>query len=194
MRWMKSCLFSLLMVLVFAFAFSSTVLADDIDDTGGTDGGGSGTNVYTFYYSYDSSKDAIVLTVNTKRPINSFGNTTSHTFTSPSDNTYIPSSNPVLGSSLEGAIATMNAAGGYDLDTATVKAKLNELGYYDGGNGIWRRTGGYLTYIDAKKIRPTKHTVHYDANGGTGAPSDQTKKQGVTLTLRTEADTYRLYF
>lgn len=189
MRWMKSCLFSLLMVLVFAFAFSSTVLADDIDDTGGTDGGGSGTNVYTFYYSYDSSKDAIVLTVNTKRPINSFGNTTSHTFTSPSDNTYIPSSNPVLGSSLEDAIATMNAAGGYDLDTATVKAKLNELGYYDGGNGIWRRTGGYLTYIDAKKIRPTKHTVHYDANGGTGAPSDQTKKQGVTLTLRTKKPT-----
>ena len=60
MQRIKSVVFSLLMVFVFAFAFSSTVLADDIDDTGGTDGGGSGTNIYTFYYNYDSSKDAII--------------------------------------------------------------------------------------------------------------------------------------
>ena len=177
------------MVFVFAFAFSSTVLADDIDDTGGTDGGGSGTNVYTFYYKYNSSRDAIELTVKCKNPINSFGNSTSHTFTSASDDTYIPSSNPQLGTSLESAIASMNSHGGYDLDVSDVKEKLNELGYYDGGNGIWRRTGGYLTYIDAVKIRPMKHTVHYDANGGTGAPSDQTKKQGKTLTLRTKKPT-----
>ena len=142
MQRIKLVVFSLLLVFVFAFAFSSTVLADDIDDTGGTDGGGSGTNTYTFYYNYDSSKDAIVLTVNTKRPINSFGNTTSHTFTGTSDDTYIPSSNPQLGGSLEDAISTMNAVGGYDLDISTVKSKLNEIGYYDGGNGIWRRTGG----------------------------------------------------
>jgi len=184
MRWIKAMFATLLLAMSVVIAVPSTVLADDVGDTGGTDGGGSGTNVYTFNYSYDSGKDAIVLTVNTERPINSFGNTTSHTFGSASDNTYIPSSNPRLGTSLESAIATMNAAGGYNLDVSTVKAKLNSLGYYDGGNGIWRRSGGYLTYIDAVKIRPKKHTVHYDANGGTGAPADQTKQEGVTLTLR----------
>lgn len=189
MRKVIKMFLSLVLVIGLAFAFSSTVLADDIDDTGGTDGGGSGTNVYTFYYGYDSSKDAIVLTVNCLRPINDFGNSTSHTFSSASDNTYIPSSNPRLGSSLEAAILAMDIYGGYELDITDVKSKLNALGYYDGGNGIWRRSGGYLTYIDAKKIRPTKHTVHYDANGGTGAPADQTKKQGKTLTLRTKKPT-----
>ena len=38
MQRIKSVVFSLLMVFVFAFAFSSTVLADDVGDTGGTDG------------------------------------------------------------------------------------------------------------------------------------------------------------
>jgi len=189
MRRIIKFLFSLVVVLGLMLSFSTTAFADDIDDTGGTDGGGSGTNVYTFYYAYDSSKDAIVLTVNCLRPINDFGNSTSHTFSSASDSTYIPSSNPRLGSSLESAISAMNSAGGYELNISDVKAKLNNLGYYDGGNGIWRRSGGYLTYIDAKKIRPTKHTVHYDANGGTGAPADQTKKQDVTLTLRTKKPT-----
>ena len=189
MRRIIKFLFSLVVVLGLMLSFSTTAFADDIGDTGGTDGGGSGTNVYTFYYAYDSSKDAIVLTVNCLRPINDFGNSTSHTFSSASDSTYIPSSNPRLGSSLESAISAMNSAGGYELNISDVKAKLNNLGYYDGGNGIWRRSGGYLTYIDAKKIRPTKHTVHYDANGGTGAPADQTKKQDVTLTLRTKKPT-----
>ena len=189
MRKVIKMFLSLVLVIGLAFMFSSTALADDIDDTGGTDGGGSGTNIYTFYYKYNSSDDAIELTVKCKNPINSFGNSTSHTFSSESDDTYIPSSNPQLGSSLESAISSMNSHGGYDLDVSDVKEKLNELGYYDGGNGIWRRSGGYLTYIDAKKIRPTKHTVHYDANGGTGAPADQTKKQDVTLTLRTKKPT-----
>lgn len=183
MRIKKSILVLFVMFLM-SFGFSITAYADDVGDTGGTDGGGSGTNVYTFYYSYDAGKDAIVLTVNCLRPINDFGNSTSHTFSSVSDNTYIPSSNPRLGSSLESAISAMDSYGGYNLSVSDVKAKLNALGYYDGGNGIWRRSGGYLTYIDAVKIRPKKHTVHYDANGGTGAPADQTKKEGITLTLR----------
>lgn len=189
MRWMKRIVCTLMLVVGMMLSFSTTAFADDVGDTGGTDGGGSGTNVYTFYYSYDSGKDAIVLTVNCLHPINDFGNSTSHTFGSASDSTYIPSSNPRLGSSLESAISAMNSAGGYNLSISDVKAKLNNLGYYDGGNGIWRRTGGYLTYIDAVKIRPKKHTVHYDANGGTGAPSDQTKQEGITLTLRTKKPT-----
>jgi uncharacterized repeat protein (TIGR02543 family) len=32
---------------------------------------------------------------------------------------------------------------------------------------------------------PTTYTVHYNANGGTGAPASQTKTHGVALTLRT---------
>ena len=136
MRKIIKLLFSLAVVVGMILSFSTTAYADDIGDTGGTDGGGSGTNVYTFYYAYDSSKDAIVLTVNCLRPINDFGNSTSHTFSSASDSTYIPSSNPRLGSSLESAISAMNSAGGYDLNTSDVKSKLNALGYYDGGNGI----------------------------------------------------------
>lgn len=165
---------------------SSSVVAyaDDIGDTGDTGQGDiTGSNVYTFYYSYDSSLDAIVLTVRTKNPIKSFGNTTSHTFSSPYDNTVLNTSNPQLGSSLESAIATMNSVGGYNLSASDAKAKLNALRYYDSGNGIWKYNGGYLTYVSAVKIRPQKHTVHYDANGGSGAPGDQTKNQGVTLTL-----------
>lgn len=180
----KKGLSYILLLLVLLFSSSVVAYADDIGDTGDTDQGDiTGSNVYTFYYSYDSGADAIVLTVRTKNPIKGFGNTTSHTFSSPYDNTVLNTSNPQLGSSLEGAIATMNSVGNYNLSASDAKAKLNALGYYDSGNGIWKYNGGYLTYVSAVKIRPQKHTVHYDANGGSGAPGDQTKNQGVTLTL-----------
>lgn len=180
----KKGLCCILLLLVMLLSSSVVAYADDIGDTGDTGQGDiTGSNVYTFYYSYDSSLDAIVLTVRTKNPIKSFGNTTSHTFSSPYDNTVLNTSNPQLGSSLESAIATMNSVGGYNLSASDAKAKLNALRYYDSGNGIWKYNGGYLTYVSAVKIRPQKHTVHYDANGGSGAPGDQTKNQGVTLTL-----------
>lgn len=180
----KKGLYCILLLLVMILSSSVVAYADDIGDTGDTDQGDvTGSNVYTFYYSYDSGADAIVLTVRTKNPIKSFGNTTSHTFSSPYDNTVLNTSNPQLGSSLESAISTMNSVGGYNLSASDAKAKLNALGYYDSGNGIWKYNGGYLTYVSAVKIRPQKHTVHYDANGGSGAPGDQTKNQGVTLTL-----------
>lgn len=180
----KKGLCCILLLLVMLLSSSVVAYADDIGDTGDTDQGDvTGSNVYTFYYSYDSGADAIVLTVRTKNPIKGFGNTCSHTFSSPSDTTVLNTSNPQLGSSLESAIATMNSVGGYNLSASDAKAKLNALGYYDSGNGIWKYSGGYLTYVSAVKIRPQKHTVHYDANGGSGAPGDQTKNQGVTLTL-----------
>ena len=184
MQRFKKGLSCMLLLLVLLFSTSVVAYADDIGDTGDTDQGDvTGSNVYTFYYSYDSGADAIVLTVRTKNPIKGFGNTCSHTFSSPSDTTVLNTSNPQLGSSLESAIATMNSIGGYNLSASDAKAKLNALGYYDSGNGIWKYNGGYLTYVSAVKIRPQKHTVHYDANGGSGAPGDQTKNQGVTLTL-----------
>lgn len=181
----KRIFLGILLMIVCVFSSQSIAFADDIGDTGDTDQGNiGGSNVYTFYYSYNASVDAIVLTVNTKNPIKGFGNTCSHTFLSPSDSTVLNTSNPQLGGSLESAISAMNSAGGYNLAAADAKAKLGALGYYDNGNGIWKTSGGYLTYVSAVQIRPQKHTVHYDANGGSGAPSDQTKEQGVTLTLR----------
>lgn len=142
-----------------------------------------GTNVYTFSYLYRSDLDAIVLRVDLKSPIASFGNTTTHTFESPGDDLVLHTKYPRLGSSLESAIEAMNTSGGYNLSVDDVKAKLIALGFYDKGNGVWKNDGGYLTYISAVKIRPQKHTVTYNANGGTGAPGNQTKNQGVTLTL-----------
>lgn len=181
----KRIFLGILLMIVCVFSSQSIAFADDIGDTGDTDQGNiGGSNVYTFYYSYNASVDAIVLTVNTKNPIKGFGNTCSHTFLSPSDSTVLNTSNPQLGGSLESAISAMNSAGGYNLSASDAKAKLGALGYYDNGNGIWKTSGGYLTYVSAVQIRPQKHTVHYDANGGSGAPSDQTKEQGVTLTLR----------
>ena len=187
MKWIKQIFLGLLLLMTTTMTIPTTAYADGIGDTGGTDIGDiGGTNVYTFSYSYDAGADAIKLTVTTLRPLNSFGGTTSHTFNSPSDQTVLNTQNPRLGSSLDSAIATMNAVGGYNLSVASAKAALNGLGYYDGGNGIWRRSGGYLTYVSAVKIRPQKHTVHYNANGGSGAPGDQEKTYGSPMWLSTQ--------
>lgn len=179
-------------MFVMALLLSSTTVAyaDDIGAGGTGEGDGSGgSNVYTFSYLYAASSDSIQLKVDTKYPIKSFGNTTSHTFTSPSDNITLYTQNPRLGSSLDGAISSMISQGGYNFTVAEVKEKLNALGYYDKGNGVWKYDGGYLTYISAIKIRPKNHTVAYDANGGTGLPGNQTKTENVTLTLSSKKPT-----
>ena len=184
MSWIKKIMLCMMMVLCFAIGTSSVVLADDVGDTGSTEQGNiGGTNVYTFSYLYREDLDAIVLKVDTKVAVSSFGNTTTHTFESPDDDLVLHTKYPRLGSSLESAIEAMNTAGGYNLSVDDVKAKLISLGFYDKGNGVWKNDGGYLTYISAVKIRPKKHTVTYNANGGTGAPGNQTKNEGVTLTL-----------
>lgn len=178
--------------LALLLSVNTVVFADDIG-AGGTDQGetSGGTNVYTFSYIYDSANDAIELRVDTKYPLNSFGGTTSHTYTSMSDQTVLYTNYPQLGSSLEGAISNMISSGGYNFTVSEVKSKLNDLGYYDKGNGVWKYNGGYLTYVSATKIRPEpkKHTVSYDANGGTGSPGNQTKTENVTLTLSSKKPT-----
>ena len=184
MNKVKKILSSLVLMICLSLGMAITVYADSIDDVGGTGQGNiGGTNVYTFSYIYRADLDAIVLRVDLKVAIESFGGTTTHIYESPYDNLELHTQNPRLGSSLESAIEAMNAAGGYNLSVADAKAKLGQLGYYDKGNGVWKYDGGYLTYISAVKIRPQKHTVTYNANGGTGAPGNQTKNQGVTLTL-----------
>lgn len=176
---------TMLCCIAFMASASVTVFADGIGDTGDTGQGNiGGSNVYTFYYYYNSASDAIELTVVTKNPIASFGNTNSHTYSSPYDGVVLNTSNPRLGRSLDDAISDMIRIGGYQMSVADAKSELNSLGYYDKGNGIWKYNGGYLTYISAVKIRKQTHTVSYDANGGSGAPSSQTKTEGVNLTLR----------
>lgn len=184
MNWKSKILLCFGIIIGMLACIHTTVFADDVGDTGGTGQGDiTGTNVYTFNYIYDSSRDAIELQVVTKNPISSFGNTNSHTYTSPSDQLVLHTQNPICGNTIDNAIATMNAVGGYNLSVSDVKAKLNALGYYDKGNGVWKYNGGYLTYVSAVKIRPKVHTVHYEANGGIGAPGNQTKTEGVQMNL-----------
>lgn len=181
---MRKYLLLVMTALLLLLPCSMTVYADSIGGTGDTDQGDkTGSNVYTFYYYYNSSHDAIELTVNTKNPIKGFGNTTSHTYSSPSDGTVLNTANPQLGRSLESAIADMNSVGGYNLSATDAKAALNGLGYYDKGNGVWKYSGGYLTNVSAVKIRPKVHTVTYNANGGSGAPGNQTKTEGQQMYL-----------
>ena len=191
MKRRKKLCGGIILMLLMTFMFSMTALADTVGNAGGTGQGNiGGTNVYTFSYNYNRYNDAIELTVTTKNPTPPFGNTCSHTFSSPNDKTVLNTKNPRLGNSLDNAIVTMNQAGGYNLSIADVKSKLNGLGYYDKGNGIWCYNGGYLTYVSAVKIRPLmKHTISYDANGGSGAPGNQTKTQGSSLTLSTTTPT-----
>lgn len=175
----------IMLMLCFIVVRPITAYADNIGDTGDTDQGNiGGSNTYTFYYYYNASDNAIELTVKTKNPIKSFGNTTSHTYRSPSDNIVLNTQNPSLGRSLDDALSDLISMGGYNMTVAEAKNQLGALGYYDKGNGVWKTSGGYLTYVSADKIRKIEHTVAYDANGGTGAPASQTKKEGQTLTLR----------
>lgn len=184
MKWKNKLLLCIGIISCMLMGISITAYADDVGDTGGTGQGNiGGSNVYTFSYIYDSERDAIELRVDTKYALNSFGNTTSHTYTSPSDQIVLHTQNPICGNSIDNAIATMNAVGGYNLSVSDVKAALNKLGYYDKGNGVWKYDGGYLTYVSAVKIRPKVHTVTYSANGGTGAPGNQTKTEGVQMYL-----------
>ena len=97
----------LCLIGIFFLSVSSTMTAyaDSVSDAGGTGQGNiSGTNVYTFSYIYDSSIDAIVLKVETTKPVKAFGNTCTHTF-GPGDTTTLNTNYPQLGSSLESAIA-----------------------------------------------------------------------------------------
>lgn len=59
------------------------------------------------------------------------------------------------------------------------------------------RTTATVTFIQTKTIyaqwRLKTYTVHFDANGGTGAPADQTKTHGVTLTLSSTIPTRTNY-
>lgn len=175
----------LLLLAIISFTIlgvMATAFADSVDDVGGTGQGNiGGTNVYTFSYIYRADLDAIVLKVDAKQPF--YYGASTYTYESMDDKQVIHTKNPQLGSSLDSAVASMNASGGYNLSVDDVKAKLIELGYYDKGNGVWKTDDGYLTFISAVKIRPKVHTVTYNANGGTGAPSNQTKNGGVTLTL-----------
>ena len=51
--------------------------------------------------------------------------------------------------------------------------------------GSYTSNSSITLYAVWSENAPTTYSVYYNANGGSGAPSSQTKTQGVTLTLRT---------
>lgn len=55
--------------------------------------------------------------------------------------------------------------------------------------GSYTSNSSTTLYAVWSENAPTTYTVYYNANGGSGAPSSQTKTHGVTLTLRTGAPT-----
>ena len=57
---------------------------------------------------------------------------------------------------------------------------------------IYYNTSTYTTYVEAT-LPATTYTISYDANGGTGAPADQTKNEGEDLTLSTTIPTLTGY-
>lgn len=175
------------MLMIGILVKAIPAFADTIGNTGGTGAGGlSGSNSYTFNYIYDPVTDAIELNVVISQPLIEFGNTRSHTFTSMSDQITLHTRYPHLGASLESAITAMCQRGGYSLSHAYVRQALNNIGYYDSGNGIWRSAGGYLTYVSAVRVRPKIHTIVYQANGGSSAPGNQTKVEGSLIRLSSQ--------
>lgn len=164
------------------------VYADEVGAGGTTNGYVWGTNVYTFYYVYDSEADAIKLHIETLMNVSEFGGP-NYTYKGIDDHTPLFVNWPLLGHSLEDAIDDMCRIGGYNMSVSEVKSKLNALGYRDRGNGIWEWANGYMTYVVMSKIRPKEHTIAYDANGGTGAPGNQKKVEGETLYLSSKKPT-----
>jgi len=59
--------------------------------------------------------------------------------------------------------------------------------------GSYTDNAAVTLYAVWSENAPTTYSVYYNANGGTGAPSSQTKTHGVTLTLRTGIPTREGY-
>lgn len=56
---------------------------------------------------------------------------------------------------------------------------------------VWQNNPpGNLTRLTATLYHKSTYTISYDANGGTGAPSAQTKNEGVNLTLSSTTPSY----
>lgn len=80
---------------------------------------------------------------------------------------------------------TINVTRGTSQKTLTVMCKVYGSGIYSGSSSTAKTT----VTIPAK----TSYTVSYDANGGSGAPQNQTKWYGDTLKLSTTVPTRALY-
>lgn len=159
----------LVIISVTAFAEGETFTYESHDDIsgGGTEKGdtNSTSNVYTFNYDYDASYDAIVLTVNTKNPVKAFGNTTSHTFTE-NDDTVIYAKSPRVGRPLIKAIYSLIKVHNINMSVSDVISRINALGYFDDGNGIYRGGNGYLTWVKSSKVIDIKKDTTPSAPGG----------------------------
>jgi uncharacterized repeat protein (TIGR02543 family) len=74
---------------------------------------------------------------------------------------------------------------GWSASSSATTATYTAGGSYTGNVSV--------TLYAVWRYKPATYTVSYDANGGTGAPSRQTKTYGVTLTLTTLIPTRRNY-
>ena len=85
------------------------------------------------------------------------------------------------------------------LPTPTARTGYTFAGWWDatsGGNNLGSGTSSYTvqsTLTVYARWTPDTYTISYDANGGTGAPSDQTKTYGTTLTLSSTTPTRTNY-
>lgn len=68
---------------------------------------------------------------------------------------------------------------GLSVETTSISTALYVQSTYSGNSAQLKKTSGSNLTIST----PTKYTISYNANGGSGAPSKQTKYQGVTLKL-----------
>ena len=126
--------------------------SDDIKG-GGTDKGDTnkGKNHYRFDYVYDSGSDSICLVVTASLPVKAFGDKTTHIFHE-GDTTVIPSQNPSVGKTLYSAVIFLIRSHSINMTVDMVVSKLNDMGYYDDGTGIFRGNGGYLTWVSSTSI------------------------------------------
>ncbi len=67
-------------------------------------------------------------------------------------------------------------------DNNWIRVKANTPGTYKGVITLYLN-GHVLDFTEEITVNPQTYQVKYDANGGTGAPSAQTKTQGTALTL-----------
>ena len=75
-----------------------------------------------------------------------------------------------------------------NLDVGKYMAELQSYNSNYSQNGDWIHTVSDPTYFEV--VAPKKYTVSYNANGGTGAPDDQIKTEGIDLILSSTEPTH----
>lgn len=160
----------ILAAVLVLFLFPVTSFASNSGNAGSGTGRHNG-NVFTFYYDYDANQNAIVLTVRTTHPTNTYGGKTSHIY-SYTDKTNVPSNNPhiaaghTMADAMNQASAKWNVSGwetALGQPSTTVDGQIS--GYERGGdqNQIWYVKGNHsrtLTFFSLSgRLSPARTVV-----------------------------------